>query len=148
MHAQFGCWFQSYPALLGIPKLKEHVLQIKHCIYLCNSFPAAPASHLWPRNLSVFSVHSEGHFAAPGHMMASNLPKGLEPKQTSRGKYGSHWLVLAGSWQKNKHHKDFVEIFVASVRVCQWETCIPAFHGNMFRSIAIEGCMGLWHVSG
>jgi len=100
VHAQFGCWFQSYPALLGIPKLKEHVLQIKHCIYLCNSFPAAPASHLWPRNLSVFSVHSEGHFAAPGHMMASNLPKGLEPTKTSREKYGSHWLVLAGSWQK------------------------------------------------
>lgn len=115
---------------------------------LSTSFPAAPASHLWPRNLSVFSVHSEGHFAAPGHMMANNLPKGFEPKKTSRGKYGSHWLVLAGSWKKNKHHKDFVEIFVASVRVCQWETCIPAFHGNMFRSIAIEGCMGLWHVSG
>jgi hypothetical protein len=48
---------------------------------LSTSFPAAPASHLWPRNLSVFSVHSEGHFAAPGHMMASNLPKGLEPKK-------------------------------------------------------------------
>lgn len=74
---------------------------------LSTSFPAAPASHLWPRNFSAFSVHSEGHFAAPGHMMVSNLPKGLEPKKTSSGKYGSHWLVLAGSWQKKPTSQRF-----------------------------------------
>jgi hypothetical protein len=81
-------------------------------------------------------------------MMASNLPKGLAPKKHPVENMAAIGWSLLALGKKNKHHKDFVEIFVASVRVCQWETCIPAFHGNMFRSIAIEGCMGLWHVSG